>query len=195
MTDTPDPIGELIERLRKDHKDLLKLVGFGSRTVSGEAADSLSALQGQVRELKDQHYQIMLLVCGGEDAPGFAASLGVKDVEQIMQQNREFSEYDTATIASLRDALHKYRVAQSKMLARWADGDENVKRQLWKDLHSLEEGALDLLDKTAALAREPDIGTTEEVSPVVQRAVDNFWTERNAIEPAPTTSKEDQAGA
>lgn len=40
-------------------------------------------------ELEEQHYQIMLEICGGEDAPGFAASLGLEDVKSIMADYRK----------------------------------------------------------------------------------------------------------
>lgn len=41
--------------------------------------------------------------------------------------------------------LNKYRIAQSKMLNKWADSDEKVKQELWKNLHSLEDEALNIL--------------------------------------------------
>ena len=47
----------------------------------------------------------------------------------------------------LVEMLHEYRVAQSRMKDRWAEGDKGVKSDLWKNLHSLEERALDLLEK------------------------------------------------
>jgi len=36
-------------------------------------------------------------------------------------------------------ALQAYVTAQGRMLDRWAEGDDNVKRDLWKALNALEE--------------------------------------------------------
>jgi hypothetical protein len=49
MTDTPDPVGELIENL-KAHISFVYTHSPIAAGVMAEAADSLSALQGQVRE-------------------------------------------------------------------------------------------------------------------------------------------------
>lgn len=52
-------------------------------------------------------------------------------------------------ILTLQGALRAYIKAQSRMLERWADGDENVKRDLWQALHACEgtgRRASDLVD-------------------------------------------------
>jgi hypothetical protein len=52
-------------------------------------------------------------------------------------------------IESLANALREYVKAQGRMLDKWADGDENVKRDLWQNLHACEEAgrkALAILD-------------------------------------------------
>lgn len=41
----------------------------------------------------------------------------------------------------LIDALRDYRTAQRRMLDKWADGDESVKKELWNKLHECEEKA------------------------------------------------------
>ncbi len=46
----------------------------------------------------------------------------------------------------LRVALVAYRTAQRRMLERWADGDEAVRRELWQDLHACEELANAVLE-------------------------------------------------
>lgn len=158
----PNP-GPDTEGLIEAHRDLEISHGTRSDVASRElsklhknTADALQALQGQVRELKDQHYQIMLLVCGGEDAPGFAASLGVKDVEQIMQQNREFSEYDTATIARLRDVLERQKVwheEHEKILSK----AEPTRATIWRRCEHEEE--IEIIDSALT---NPDIGTPEK---------------------------------
>lgn len=50
-------------------------------------------------------------------------------------------------IAELWNMLNRYRVAQSKILSKWSDGDASVKAELWKKLHCLEDEALDCLAK------------------------------------------------
>lgn len=50
------------------------------------------------------------------------------------------------------DALKAYRAAQRRMLDKWADGDEAVKRGLWQRLHECEAAADSALSK--ALGQE-----------------------------------------
>lgn len=38
-------------------------------------------------------------------------------------------------------ALRAYVVAQGRMLVRWAEGDRDMKHELWKDLHGCEDAA------------------------------------------------------
>lgn len=42
-------------------------------------------------------------------------------------------------VEDLRSALRAYLNAQCRMLERWAEGDEAVKRELWQALHACEE--------------------------------------------------------
>jgi hypothetical protein len=43
-------------------------------------------------------------------------------------------------------ALMAYRSAQRRMLERWSEGDENVKRDLWRALHACEAAANEAID-------------------------------------------------
>lgn len=43
--------------------------------------------------------------------------------------------------------LKKYRVAASRMLDRWAEGNPVVKAALWADLHGLETEALEIIER------------------------------------------------
>ena len=65
----------------------------------------------------------------------------------------------TAELAypSLRD----YVLAQSRMADRWAEADDAVKRQLWKDLHFCEAGGREAL---TALEADRSEGTPSERS-------------------------------
>lgn len=47
---------------------------------------------------------------------------------------------------AVKAALRDYVAAQSRMLGKWADGDKNVKNQLWKQLHSLEVTGREILE-------------------------------------------------
>lgn len=38
--------------------------------------------------------------------------------------------------------------AQSRMLDKWADGDEAVKQQLWRDLHKAGDEAREALERS-----------------------------------------------
>lgn len=51
--------------------------------------------------------------------------------------------------ARLREALRAYIKAQGRMLTRWAEADEGVKKQLWRDLHMCEAPARDALEGRA----------------------------------------------
>ena len=53
---------------------------------------------------------------------------------------------ETELLLRLRETLRSYIVAQSRMLDNWSEGDEAVKRTLWRNLHELEHGARELLD-------------------------------------------------
>jgi hypothetical protein len=44
-------------------------------------------------------------------------------------------------------ALRQYITRQSRMREKWAEGDENVKRQLWSSLHELEQPSRDLVER------------------------------------------------
>ena len=45
-----------------------------------------------------------------------------------------------------REALWNYRDAQRRMLHKYHEGDEAVKRDLWRNLHTCESRASELLD-------------------------------------------------
>lgn len=57
---------------------------------------------------------------------------------------------------ALREVLRKYAAAQSRMLQKWADGDAAVKNQLWRDLHSLEDGARALLEELPSVHKKDE---------------------------------------
>jgi hypothetical protein len=78
-----------------------------------------------------------------------ARATAEKDVRAYAQE-----AYDAATQAwealehygQMRAALAAYVKAQSRMLEKWADGDENVKRDLWRDLHACENAGRAVLE-------------------------------------------------
>ena len=53
---------------------------------------------------------------------------------------------NTSINSQLLAMLKKYRIAASRMLDRWAEGDQAVKNTLWKNLHELEYEALDIIE-------------------------------------------------
>jgi hypothetical protein len=75
----------------------------------------------------------------------------------------------------MREALQAYVNAQSRMLAKWADGSLDLKNQLWRDLHACEEAgraALEAGDDTAALREVlADIVKADDAALYEMRAV------------------------
>ena len=49
--------------------------------------------------------------------------------------------FETDAFMDVCRALRRYMVAQRRMLDRWADGDDAVKKELWQELHACEDGA------------------------------------------------------
>lgn len=47
---------------------------------TSDAGERVAQLEARIAELEDEREQILLAVFGGEDAPGYAASLGLKEV-------------------------------------------------------------------------------------------------------------------
>jgi len=63
------------------------------------------------------------------------------------QFNEAMDALDLAGEAFLM--LHHYVTAASRMRDKWAEGDDKVKKGLWRALHNLELPSRDLLDKIA----------------------------------------------
>ncbi len=61
-----------------------------------------------------------------------------------------------ATADLVERALRDYVLAQSRMADRWAEGDDDVKRQLWKDLHFCEACGREALEALSANTPQPD---------------------------------------
>ena len=81
-------------RQRKD--DLLSAV----RTIVTRAETAEAQLATADRERE----QIALAICGGEDAPGYAASLSVDDLKRVIADRLDSKEWTDTQIAAL-DAL------------------------------------------------------------------------------------------
>ena len=52
--------------------------------------------------------------------------------------------------------LKKYRVAASRMCDRWAEGDQAVKHELWKNLHELEAEAIEVIERAERRTNSPN---------------------------------------
>ena len=85
--------------------------------------------------------------------------------------------------AELIEALRQYMLAQSRMRDKWAEGDDAVKNDLWRNLHALEDGARDLLARLRAEdgkvsepahALEPDGGNLYR-NHLLQFTSGQFW--------------------
>lgn len=81
-------------------------------------------------------------------------------------------------ILNIADALWAYVRAAGRMRDRWSEGDQKVKDQLWKDLHSLEDKARGLLESaTAPPAAGEKMREALEINPWV--SVDDKMPEHN----------------
>lgn len=74
---------EFIKRLRSEADDTRYMLGVAS-TLYSRSADTIETLLDRVEKLEDEREQILLTVLGGEDAPGYAASLGLAEIEAAM---------------------------------------------------------------------------------------------------------------
>jgi len=111
MTSTnPDTAG-LIERLRRS-----------SDPKCHKAADALAAQEAEIARLEQRHYGIMLAICGGEDAPGYAATLGVEDVRDILDARKGIAEYDV-------------QQAERALLDRLMEPSEGMVEVLYTECH------------------------------------------------------------
>lgn len=48
-------------------------------------------------------------------------------------------------MGEVKECLKGYMLAQMRMLEIWADGDENVKAEIWKSLHAQQDKAMEIL--------------------------------------------------
>ena len=67
----------------------------------GLAADALATLssseevlRARVEEQADEINELRLAICGGEDAPGYASSLSLRDILEVQRQNAESARRD-----------------------------------------------------------------------------------------------------
>lgn len=93
------------------------------------AAAALTAQAGEIERLKDENHELRIMVMGGEDAPGFALSVSLKDLRDgiIDERHTMMEEVERATrraeaaearIAELTEALR----TASDLLAERAYG-------------------------------------------------------------------------
>lgn len=124
---TGEEVRELVESVRAlSHSANIEDEVFGEpgeiRQVMRTAATSLLSLSAKVAEqaeeierLKAEREQILLTVFGGEDAPGYAASLGLDDVKRTMEwwhgvlrdQNRLFDVVERLHTPRPADEYHE----------------------------------------------------------------------------------------
>jgi hypothetical protein len=62
-------------------------------------------------------------------------------MEEYVHQFKTSLEERDKLIRELVEQLRGYVLAQSRMLDKYSEGDENIKTELWKALHSLEDDA------------------------------------------------------
>lgn len=87
-----------------------------------------------------------------------------------------------ATAAKVVSALVEYRKAQRRMLERWADGDEAVKKELWRALHDCEPAANAALE--AITAAHPAAADAETVRKAVEMCIAAGFLSREKFDEA-----------
>lgn len=97
----------IIGRYRKSFDQTPDYCGFPEDLL--DAGETLAAAY---RASQERHYQIMLVIAGGEDAPGYAATLGIDDVRRFMKEDRERHEYD---ISEMKAQLAASAEREAKM--------------------------------------------------------------------------------
>ena len=80
-----------------------------------------------------------------EDAEKWRGLSGANSFEEMHATIGLLAE-SQARVAELENALRPYVLAQSRMLDRWSEGDDNVRARLWADLHLCEENGRKVLD-------------------------------------------------
>jgi hypothetical protein len=87
------------------------------------------------------------------DSPPWWGNEAMTDVVKAIQEGNYTHEHVDAAVREiirLRAALSAYVTAQSKMAERWSEGDADVRKELWGNLHSCEHYARTLLPADAA---------------------------------------------
>jgi hypothetical protein len=68
------------------------------------------------------------------------------DKSDVLIMHRAFS-CTLKTLIEVQEATKELVLSQGRMLDKWADGDDNVKSALWKDLHEKGDACRDVLAK------------------------------------------------
>lgn len=101
-------------------------------TLRLEAADALEEAAAKITELEGENEQLRLAICGGEDAPGYAASLPLATILQVQANNarawRDRAERAEAQCRVLSGALEPF----ARAFDAFNDGDELVTAASWR---------------------------------------------------------------
>lgn len=118
---------------------------------------TLAEAVGAYRQPKDRRNRVEELVGLTEQA---------LEVERLRTQDIVARALVGPLVEDLRNALRAYLNAQCRMLERWAEVDDAVKRELWQALHACEEaGRAALLTETeAGPKRAPKCGRDGSVA-------------------------------
>jgi hypothetical protein len=85
--------------------DINRMVEPNWKVVSIELGDALTAANARIAELEVEREDLRLLILGGEDAPGLAASLSFEQVQRAHQENvanaRDRAEFAEARCAEI----------------------------------------------------------------------------------------------
>ena len=179
MTDTPDTSAEAVERLAL----AIDLAAIDSLPRAAQelclAGACLRAIAAENAALRAERERLALAICGGEDAPGYANSRTVEELEAVARKARrehgedvdrllrdqaenaalraraEAAEAEEAEVERLREAVDALLIA-----ARQADGREahRIMPYIWPHIQTL--AAL-----TALTAPQPALSPTKEPRP------------------------------
>jgi hypothetical protein len=127
----PAEVEAIVAKL-SDQNHLMQGDGLAAllETATG-AAQSLRAIAVQVGDKDRENEELRLAICGGEDAPGYAASLPLQTILDVAQSNlREWRAASDRALAAeaQRDTLQaevvRLREALQEIATNYYDGDD-----------------------------------------------------------------------
>ena len=119
---------ELVERLNMWADDIESGAEWGAEFQMAELREAAA----RITELEDENEQLRLAICGGEDAPGYAASLPLATILQVQTNNEQTwrARAEQASPAEPSGWPEKVREFIDNWFAPWG----SWKTEWWEDV-------------------------------------------------------------